>query len=228
MKAAELEFPLWSNKHEQAFRAIKDLVTSLKCLTMIDHDNPSNNKIFLTCDVSDYRMGAMLSWGETWETARPVAFDSTQLQEAELNYPVHKKELLAIIRGLKKWHIKLLGQPAQVYTDHRTLENFVTQKGLSQWQACWAEYLAHFDLTISYLKGEENTDADALSHLQIDDSPTIIAAIPTSVLQIDLDKTFLKNIINGYVDDTFCKKLTMLVGSLPGLSQKDGLLFVVG
>lgn len=229
-KTADLDFPIWTRAHASAFQGIKDLVTSPQCLTTIDHDNPGNNKIFLTCDASDYRTGAVLSWGETWETARPVAFDSAQLREAELNYPVHEKELLAIIRGLKKWRVELLGGPIQVYTDHRTLENFVTQKGLSRRQARWAEYLAHFDITISYLKGEENTGADALSRLQIDDdipsTKHLTAAVTTSVLQLELDKTFLKDIITGYVDDPFCKKLTALVGSLPGLTKRDGLLFV--
>ena len=168
-KAAELEFPLWNEKHAVAFQGIKDLVMSPQCLTTIDHDNPGNNKIFLTCDTSDYRTGAVLSWGEMWESARPVVFDSTQLREAELNYPVHEKELLAIIHGLKKWQVELLGGPMQVFTDHCTLKNFIMQKGLSRQQARWAEYLAHFDLTISYLKGEENTGADTLSRLQIED-----------------------------------------------------------
>ncbi|KAG1787403.1 uncharacterized protein HD556DRAFT_1194340, partial [Suillus plorans] len=59
MKAADLVFPLWTEKHTTAFQAIKDLVTSAKCLTTIDHDNPGNNKIFLTCDASDYRTGAV-------------------------------------------------------------------------------------------------------------------------------------------------------------------------
>lgn len=232
-KNAELEFPLWNERHATAFQAIKELVTSPQCLTTIDHDNPGKNKIFLTCDTSDYRTGAVLSWGETWKSARPVAFDSTQLREAELNYPVHEKELLAIIRGLKKWRVELLGGPVQVFTDHRTLENFVTQKGLSRRQARWAEYLAQFDLTISYLKGEENTGADALSRLQIEDNKTTdtpstptTAAVVSSSFQINVDDSFARDIVAGYVDDPFCRKLTALIGSLPGLEQREGLLFV--
>ena len=41
-----------------------------------------------------------------------------QLKGAEKNYPVHEKELLAIIRTLKKWRSDLLGIPIHVYTDH--------------------------------------------------------------------------------------------------------------
>lgn len=99
-----------------AFEAIKKLVVSRECLTVIDHEKPGDNKIFVTTDASDWRTGVVLSFGPTWETARPVAFDSMQLKGAELNYPVHEKELLAIIRALKKWRMDLMGSEFVVYT----------------------------------------------------------------------------------------------------------------
>ena len=84
-------------EHQAAFESIKGLMTSAECLTTIDHESPRDNKIFVTCDASDWRIGATLSFGQTWETAWLVAFNSMQLKPAEKNYPVHKKELLAII-----------------------------------------------------------------------------------------------------------------------------------
>ena len=83
MKDCEREFPPWTSEHEQAFEAIKALVLSRECLTVINHDDPGDNKIFVTCDASDLRTGAVLSWGPTWEKARPVAFDSMQLNDAQ-------------------------------------------------------------------------------------------------------------------------------------------------
>ncbi|KAG2056067.1 hypothetical protein BDR06DRAFT_881081, partial [Suillus hirtellus] len=68
-KAAEQNFPSWLTKHETAFSAIKNLGTSLECLTTINHDNSRNNKIYLTCDTSGYATGVVLSWGETHKTA---------------------------------------------------------------------------------------------------------------------------------------------------------------
>lgn len=85
---------------------------------MIDHDNPNNNKIFVTCDTSEWCTGATLSFGPTWETAHPVAFDSLQLKSAKKNYPTHEKELLAIIRALKKWRTDLLSTHFYIYMDH--------------------------------------------------------------------------------------------------------------
>ena len=91
-----------------------------------------SNKIFVTCDVSDWQMGAVLSYGPTWETARPVTFDSTQLKDVQLHYPTHEKELLVIIRALTKWRSDLLGSPIFIYTNHYTLENFSQWKDLSR------------------------------------------------------------------------------------------------
>jgi len=117
-KEARKCFPNWTAEHNAVFNNIKGLVVGAECLMTIDHLSPGDNKIFVTCGASDWRTGATLSFGPTWETARLVAFDSMQLKDAEKNYPVHEKELLAIIRALKKWCSDLLGMPIFVYTDH--------------------------------------------------------------------------------------------------------------
>ena len=122
-KECNTVFPTWTAEHHNAFQAIKALVTSRNCLTTIDHQNPGDNKIYVTCNTSQRCTGAMLSFGPTWESARPVAFKSRQLCNAKLHYLVHEQEMLAIIRALKKWRSDLLGSHI-IYTDHQTLRNF--------------------------------------------------------------------------------------------------------
>ena len=100
-KSCQTKFPPWNEKFQNAFDKIKQIVVSRECLTVIDHSKLDHNKIFVTTDASDKCTGAVLSFGPTWETARPVAFDSSSLKDAELNYPVHEKELLAIMRAIK-------------------------------------------------------------------------------------------------------------------------------
>ena len=58
-----------------------------------------------------------------------------------------------------------MGTKIEIYTDHRTLENFNEQKDLSQRQLPWMEYLLQYEYEIHYVKGEDNTVADALSRL---------------------------------------------------------------
>jgi hypothetical protein len=175
-----------------------------------------------------------------------------QLREAELNYPVHEKELLAIIRALKKWHVELLGTHVQILTDHRTLQNFTTQRDLLRRQARWAEYLSQYDFSITYIKGHDNCVADALSHRveePLGDTtgtpPVAVINIASglaeasldavngwvlaTVLSVTADAALLDRIRSGYATDPWCQKLTNLLGSLPGLTQDDnGLFYIAG
>ncbi|TFY79074.1 hypothetical protein EWM64_g4938 [Hericium alpestre] len=128
---AERTWPGWSPDHQAAFNRIKSIVVGRECLTTIDQKNPGNNKIFVTCDASDWCTGGILSFGPTWKLARLVTFDSMQLKGTKLNYPVHEKELLAIKCALEKWRIDLLGSPFIVCTDHHSLEYFMSQTQLS-------------------------------------------------------------------------------------------------
>ena len=162
-KEYDKKFPEWTQRYQDAFEVVKSIVVSRECLTIIDHSKMPENKIFVTTDTSEKATGAILSFGPTWETARPVAFDSMTLKGAELNYPVHEKELLAILWALRQWKVDLLGSEFLVYTDHQTLLNFNTQMNLSCRQARWIEELSIYDCKFMYMKGELNTAVDALS-----------------------------------------------------------------
>jgi RNase H-like domain found in reverse transcriptase/Reverse transcriptase (RNA-dependent DNA polymerase)/Integrase zinc binding domain len=224
-KSANTNFPIWDSTHQIAFDAIKALVVGRDCLTTINHDDMGDNKIYLTCDASDHRTGAVLSYGLTWESARPVAYDSMALKSAQLNYPVHEKELLAIIRALQKWQSELLGAPVLIYTDHRTLENFDHQKDLLRRQTRWQEFLAQYNHMIVCIPGDSNTVADALSRLPdtVDDvSPLPIAA----TLSIQTNSALIKSIKSGYEEDPFCSKVSRTDKSIDGIEWKNGLLYI--
>lgn len=239
-KECDHTFPAWNDTHQAAFNAIKRLVTGAECLTVINYDDP-NKHIYVTTDASDRRTGAVLSFGETWETARPVAYDSYQLNDAEKNYPVHEKELLAIVKALKKWRTSLLGTHFEVFTDHRTLEYFQSQKDMSRRQMRWSMYLADFDYNIIYIRGEDNTAADALSRMP-DDAPTPAlaacalaytrspprSAAALTLLDISADATLLEEIIEGYKHDDFALQLTkdIKAGSIEGAHEENKLLYV--
>jgi hypothetical protein len=234
-KEARRCFLKWTEEHKRAFESIKALVVGCECLTTIDH-NDLSKKVFVTCDASDWRMGVTLSVGETWETARPIAFDSMQLKGAEKNYPVHEKELLAIVCALRKWRSDLLGGPIFVYTNHRTLENFDSQRDLSRRQLQWQEYLSQYEMTIVYIRGEDNTIADALSRMPpdaYDDEKEVKLheawKVPIgAVLSIASDERVLKTIKEGYKEDDFCRKLSEGKSKIPGIEESNGLWYVGG
>ena len=130
-KECDRAFPIWMAEHQTAFENIKRLVLGADCLTVINYEDKELN-IYIITDASDHHTGAVLSFRKTWESARPVAYNSYQLNDAEKNYPVHEKELLAIIKSLKKWRSYLLRARFEIYTDHQTLKYFQSQKEMSR------------------------------------------------------------------------------------------------
>ena len=157
-----------------------------------------------------------------------------------------------VIRALQKWHIKLLGNRVIVYSDHCTLKQFMTQKDPSHQQACWLEHLSQFDIEIQYIKGEDNVAVDALpcrheaseastKHVEPHDgclaSDYTTCNVVTAILNVKLDnpptrttlshdKSLTLQILQGYSEDLYCRRLFSLLCSLPNLVKKDSLLFL--
>lgn len=229
-KECNSAFPAWTNVYQYTFEAIKRLVVSRDCLMMINHESPGENKIFVTCDASKRHTGVVLLFGPTWEMACPVTFESWQLNSTEQNYPVHKQEMLSIMRAMWKWRVDLLGSHINIFTDHKTLQNFDYQRDLSQQQARWMEYLSQYEYTITYINSDHNTMADALSRL-----PDTIGDLPedvdiAAVLSIESNPKLIRRVKQGYHMDSWCKgilqdlKAGMLNVKLD-ITLKNGLLF---
>ena len=60
-----------------------------------------DKEIRVKVNVSDFATGEVLSMKCKDERWRPVAYISKSLNEAEKNYKIHNKEMLAIIRCLE-------------------------------------------------------------------------------------------------------------------------------
>ncbi|GJP33631.1 hypothetical protein CLOM_g18159 [Closterium sp. NIES-68] len=115
-----------------------------------------------TLDASDQAVGAVLMQDQG-NGLQPIAYLSKKLHGAELNYPIHDKEALAIIIAFKTWRCYLEGRKTTVYTDHCSLKYLKTQPSLSRRQVRWIDFLeTHFHYDIVYKLGHKNK-ADALS-----------------------------------------------------------------
>jgi hypothetical protein len=230
-KECDKDFPGWKPRHQASFEAIKQLVMSTDCLTTIDPRLMPEHKIFVTTDASDTGSGAILSFGTSYDTARPVAYDSRSFKGAELNYPVHEKELLAIIRALSKWRTDLLGFRFEIWTDHKTLIHFENQRDLSRRQARWMEFLSQYDASINYIPGDNNSVADALSRLP-ESSLQSIASLFTSPKNrstkstLQLDTSMLSAIKDGYLTDPFITKISSASTGMDNIKKENDFWFI--
>ena len=100
---------------------------------------------------------------------------------AERKYPVHEKELLAVIHALRTWRCYLEGRKCRLITDHASLQFIQTQPSLTPRQARWWETLASYDLEILYRSGDTNVVADALSRRPDYRLNVVTTAIPDEI-----------------------------------------------
>ena len=68
------------------------------------------------------------------QNGKVVAYASCQLKNYEKNYPTRDLELAAVVFALKIWRHYLYGESCEIFTDHKSLKYFFTQKELNMRQ----------------------------------------------------------------------------------------------
>lgn len=149
----------WTGECENCFNQLKHILTSAPVLVAPDF----LQRFIVYTDASIHGLGAVLMQ-EREGDLRPIAYESRKLNSAEMNYPTHEQELLAVVHALRLWHCYLEGSAFTVVvrSDHKPLQHFLTQPRLSRRQVRWWELVHSYDFEVHYCKGAENI-ADALS-----------------------------------------------------------------
>lgn len=87
------------------------------------------------------------------------------LSKSERNYSTTKRELLAVIFALDKFHQFLWGNPFTLYTDHKALTYLHTQKIANPMMINWLDTLLNYTFTVVHLPGLKNVLPDRLLRL---------------------------------------------------------------
>ena len=105
--------------------------------------------------------GAVLSQSHPDGKERVIAYASRALKTYEENYQPYLLELAAAVWAIDHFHVYLRGRRFALYTDHKPLEHMskIHQKTLNRLQ----QQLLEYDFTVNYIKGSDNSAADALS-----------------------------------------------------------------
>ena len=149
----------WTPEHQESFDKMKALMAKETLVTFPDF----SKEFEIHTDASNLQLGACIS-----QDGKPVAFYSRKLQPAQTRYTVTERELLSIVETLKEFRNILLGQRIKVHTDH---ENLTYKTFNSDRVMRWRLYIEEYSPDLQYIKGEHNVVADALSRLEIMDTP---------------------------------------------------------
>ena len=163
----------WSKECQKSFERIKHIITSPTFLVHYQVELP----VKLTCDASSVGIGAVLAHVMPDGTERPIAFASRSLNKAEVNYAQIEKEGLALVYGVKKFHMYLYGRKKfTLVTDHKPLLAILGSKAslpalVAARLQRWAIILAAYNYEIEYRPTSKMGNADALSRLPVDKAP---------------------------------------------------------
>ena len=143
----------WDPESVKAFEALRSALGEGQQVFQLDPDQP----FVLKTDASDFAIGAVLEQERNGKGA-PVAFHSRKLTGSQINWTAREKETYAIVVALRKWAGWIGFQPVVVLTDHRSLENWVTEQvdtpsGPRGRRARWHETLSQFNLQVEYIPG---------------------------------------------------------------------------
>lgn len=151
----------WSSECEKSFQKLKLALTTPPVLQYPDFSE--NNEFVLQTDASGQAIGSVLCNSD----GRPVAYASRTLNKAEINYPTIEKELLAIVWSVKYFRPYLYGRRFKIQTDHRPLIYLFGMRDPSSRLLKFRLQLEEYNFTVEYLKGKNNSVADALSRIRL-------------------------------------------------------------
>ncbi|KAL7883281.1 hypothetical protein SRHO_G00009390 [Serrasalmus rhombeus] len=148
----------WSDEADRAFLALKEKLCSTPVLA---YPIPSGQFVVDT-DASDHGLGAVLSQMQDG-SERVIAYFSRRLDKAERNYCVTRRELLAVVEGLRHFRTYVYGVPFKLRTDHASLLWLMRFREPEGQLARWLTRLQEFDYTAEHRPGRSHGNADALS-----------------------------------------------------------------
>ena len=150
----------WTAECQRAFEELKHRLISAPILAL-----PSDEGCFsLDYDASYQAVGAILAQLQDGDE-RVVAYYSRRYCRSINNYCITRKELLAVISGLKQFRQYLLGRSFIVRTDHVPLLWLSNTPQPVAQQSRWIDFLAGYDFQIQHRAGRVHNNADALSRI---------------------------------------------------------------
>lgn len=147
----------WTPDCEEAFVRLKTSLTTSPLLAYPSADSP----FILDTDASLSGIGGVLSQIQGG-VEQVVSYFSRVLSKTERNYCVTRRELLAVVKTVVRFHHYLYGRKFLIRTDHASLRWLLSFRAPEGQVARWIERLGQYDFEIQHRARTLHRNADAL------------------------------------------------------------------
>ena len=149
---------MWDAKMDDLFQRVREVLESAPVLSVPDFSQP----FVMATDASQYGVGAVL-YQRIEGKVKFVAFGARALKKGQKNYPASKRELLAMLFGLKRWGEMLKPQRFEVEVDNKALVYLRSEKSFMARD--WMNYVAGYEFSVTHCPGVRHILPHHLSHL---------------------------------------------------------------
>ena len=158
--------------------------------TYLDANANCQKPFKLHTDASENGLGAVLYQKQDDNTECVILYVSRTSSKSKRNYDAHKLEFLALKWSItERFYEYLYGGHFEVYTDNNPLTCILTTAKLDTTGQRQVASLANYKFKIFYKSGKLNVEADALSHIPLENiqvdhmEPLIVKTMLQSKLQ---------------------------------------------
>ena len=148
----------WDERMDKNFQTVKEVLESAPVLSSPDFAEP----FVMATDASQYGVGAVL-YQKIGGRVKFIAFGVKALKRGQKNYPSSKRELLALLFGLRRWGEFLKPQSFEIEADNRALVHLRSEKSFMARD--WLNYVADYDFRVTHCPGVSHILPHHLSHL---------------------------------------------------------------
>ena len=158
LKKGKAKHIQWSEAQERAYYLLKENLLQKPVLKLPDMSKP----FVLGTDTSGVGVAAVLLQ-ENDEKLYPVGYASKKLNLTEARYPIIEKECLAVVWGIKRFKLYLVGRRFMLQTDHKPLKYPKDVAHQNDRVFRWAVAVQEYSFRVEDIPGKENVGADFLS-----------------------------------------------------------------
>ena len=163
----------WTSERLKAFELIK--LVFKKSLFL--ERRVTGYPLIVSCDSSIYGIGACLFQHYNGKN-HFIELASRSLTSTQQNYGSTKREVLALVFALKRFHSYLAGVHFFLMTDHKPLLALQTQSKLSRVLEDWIDEINHYSFTLIHCPGILLQVPDDLSRLYYEYAPHVFHLRP--------------------------------------------------